>query len=192
MAESSEPTPSSRARALDEAAALGTEPADVLAALRELSAQVGVLQTDLQALRTERRALPATEDDSPGWVDETAGARPAPAWIRSLDSPAVRRTTIPWLLLELAFLAVVAVAAAFAELETAGIIGVMAAAWVLVALVEWANARAARRRAQAAYAPLALSGMGVVSDPSWFAPPVERTMLDEGETTGARLPSAAD
>jgi hypothetical protein len=160
------------------------EPADVLAALRELSAQVGVLQSDVHTLRAERRPLPDADGEAPGWRDEP-GTGPAPAWIRSLDSPSTRRPSVPWLLLELAFLAAVAAAAAFAELETVAIAGVMIGAWVLVALVEWANARAARRRAEAAYAPLGLGGLGIVSDPSWFAPPVERTVLDaEGETTG--------
>jgi hypothetical protein len=191
MAEASEQTEKS-GRVGDETIAVEPEPADVLAALRELSAQVGVLQGDVHSLRAERHALPAVDGERPGWGDDREAVRAAPAWIRSLDSPGVRRPAIPWLLLELAFLAAVATAAAFAELETAAIVGVMAGAWVLVAVVEWVNARAARRRAEAAYAPLALAGV-VVSDPSWFAPPVERTVLDvESETTGARLPSPVD
>ena len=44
---------------------------------------------------------------------------------------------LPRFVLEVAFLALLALAAALAELEPAWIIGVMAVGWGLVALVEW-------------------------------------------------------
>jgi hypothetical protein len=169
--------------------------ADVLDAVRELSAQVAVLQADVHAIRAQARQLPAAARDTPGWEEGPGDARPAVGWVRSLDSPPARRPAIPWLLLEIAFLAAVAVAAAVADLDTAVIVLVMGGAWALVALVEWTAARAARRQAEAAYAPLAALGAGFVSDPSWFAPPVERTALDAVEdnaSTGAKLPAADD
>jgi hypothetical protein len=195
--ERSKPTPASSARELDETASLipdslEPEPADVLAALRELSAQVDLLQGDLHSLRTQAQPLPAAQSDTPGWDDGSGRASSSLGWVRSLDGVSARRPTIPWLLLEVAFLAAVAVAATVAELETVAIIGVMGGAWVLVALIEWVNARAARRQAEAAYAPLAMFGTAFGSDPSWFAPPVERTMLEpvaESEDTSARLPA---
>jgi hypothetical protein len=100
------------------------------------------------------------------------------------------------MLLEIVFLISVAVAAAIAELDVAAIVGVMAAAWLLVALAELAASRAARRRADAVYAQLPGLAPGYPTDPSWFAPPVERTALavadvdtDDGQ---ARLPPPSD
>ena len=88
------------------------------------------------------------------------------------------------MLLELAFLAAVAVGLALADIDAATIVGVMAGAWILVALAEWIGAQAARRRAQAAYAPLPFPGSPASADPSWFAPPLERTTFgDTGELT---------
>ena len=82
-------------------------------------------------------------------------------------------------------------AAAIAELEAPVIVALMVGAWVLVALAEWTAADAARRRAEAAYMPLPGPGQGFASDPSWFAPPVERTVLDvveDEDDTAGRLP----
>jgi hypothetical protein len=83
-------------------------------------------------------------------------------------------------LLELVFLAGVAVACAIAKLDTDVIVAVMAGAWVLVALAEWTAARADRRRAETVYVPLHVTGDAFAEDPAWFAPPVERTSLDVG------------
>jgi hypothetical protein len=44
---------------------------------------------------------------------------------------------VPRFVLEIAFLALLALAAGLAELETQWIIAVMAVGWILVALVEW-------------------------------------------------------
>jgi hypothetical protein len=167
----------------------------VLDAVRELSSQVAALQADVHALRAQARPLPAAASDAPGWDERPGHARSAVGWVRSLDSPPARRPAIPWLLLEISFLAAVAVAAAVAELDTTVIVIVMGGAWALVALVEWTAARAARRQAEAIYAPLAALGAGFVSDPSWFAPPVERTVLDtvtDDVTTDAKLPAAGE
>ncbi len=185
MADPSETTQISPKRDLDDSA-------DVLEAIRELSGRVAGLQTELHALRTQSRSLPSAGAETHGWEQGAAGSGgDTLAWIRSLDSPGPRRPAVPRLLLEVAFLAAVAVAAAIAELEAPVIVALMVGAWVLVALAEWTAARAERRRAEAAYMPLPGPGQGFASDPSWFAPPVERTVLDvvEGaEDTAARLP----
>ena len=93
------------------------------------------------------------------------------------------------------FLVAVAVAAAIAELEAIEIVGVMAAAWLLVALAELVAARAARRRAEMVYAPLPGLTRGYPTDPSWFAPSVERPVLgltEVGEDTQPRLPPPSE
>lgn len=195
MADPSETTRVSGGPALDETASASADPTDVLDAVRELSAQVGSLQSELHALRSQTPSLPAVGTDSPGWEEGPGRARSTPWWVRSLDSPAARRPPVPWLLLEIVFLAAVGVAAAVAELDAPVIVAVMAAAWALVALIEWTAARAARRQAEAAYAPLAALGTSFSSDPSWFAPPVERTILDnvaDSDDTRAKLPAASE
>jgi len=165
--------------------------AEVLEAIRELSGRVAGLQTELHALRAQSRSLPAGAETH-GWEEGAAGSgHDTLEWVRSLDSPGPRHTAVPRLLLEVAFLAAVAVAAAIAELEAPVIVALMVGAWVLVALAEWTAAGAARRQAEAAYMPLPGPGQGFASDPSWFAPPVERTALDvveDGDDTAARLP----
>jgi hypothetical protein len=188
VAEGSEPTPGPFS-ALEETMATA-EPRDVLEAIRELSARVGGLQAEVNALRTQAHPLPDTRADAPGWDGRPQGRRETVAWVRDLESPSSRRPNVPWLLLEITFLAATAVGAAVADLDWAVVVALMAGAWALVALAELAGARAARRRAEAAYAPLAIYGQGLPPDPSWFAPPMERTVLDLGdEDTGTRLPS---
>ena len=186
MADPSETTQVSSGPALDTT--------EVLAAIRDLSAQVGGLQAEVNGLRAQARPLPAKGVDATGWDGEPLRGQGSLAWVREVDSPGFRRQSIPWLLLEITFIAAVAVVATVADLEVAEIVAVMAGAWAIVALAEWASARAARRRVEAAYAPHAAYGAGFSSDPSWFAPPIERTMLDsvDEEDTGARLPPAMD
>ena len=165
--------------------------ADVLDAIRELSGRVAGLQTELHALRAQSRSLPSAGAETHGWEKGATDGEDTLAWIRSLDSPGPRRPAVPRLLLDVAFLAAVAVAAAIAELEAPVIVALMVGAWVLVALAEWTAARAARRRVEAAYMPLPGPGQGFASDPSWFAPPMERTVLDvveDGDDTAAGLP----
>ena len=166
--------------------------ADLLEAIRELSDRVAGLQTELHALRAQSRSLPSAGAETHGWEEGAAGSgRDTLEWVRSLDSPGPRHAAVPRLLLEVAFLAAVAVGAAIAELEAPVIVALMVGAWVLVALAEWTAAGAARRRAEAAYMPLPGPGQGFASDPSWFAPPMERTVLDvveDEDDTAGRLP----
>lgn len=152
---------------------------DVLAAVHALSSQVRALQAELRTIRVQTRSLPTAGSEAPGWDDDGA-YREAPTWVRSLDGPGRRQPPVPRLLLEIVFLAGVAVACAIAKLDDAVIAGVMAAAWILVVLAEWTAARAERRRVETVYVPLQVSGGSIPQDPSWFAPPVERTSLDVG------------
>ena len=155
-------------------------------AIRELSTQVEQLQANVNALRAGTGSLPALSRETSGW---NGGGRDSFAWVRELESPGARHGPVPWLLLEITFLAAVAAGAAVADLSWGAIVAVMAAAWGLVVLAEVAGARSRRHRAEAAYAPVAVYGPGLGSDPSWFAPPIERTVLDAGdEDTGTRLP----
>jgi hypothetical protein len=168
---------------------------DVLAAVHALSSQVRALQAELRTIRVQTRSLPAAGPEAPGWDDGGGGAyQEAPMWVRSLDGPGRRQPAVPRLLLEVVFLAGVAVACAIAKLDTPVIAGVMAAAWVLVVLAEWTAARAERRRVETVYVPLQVSGGSIPQDPSWFAPPVERTSLDVGsdvEDTAAGIENSS-
>ena len=183
MADPSETTQVSREHAV-------TESEELLAAVRALATQVGDLQLELQSLRAQRRSLPPDDAERPGWDDRAPAPRDSVAWVRSLDSPTLRRAAIPWLALELAFLVAVAVLAAVAGLAAPAVAGVMIGAWGLVALAEWISARAARRDEAFVYDVLAPGAAALPEDPSWFDPPIERTALDvaAGESTATRLP----
>ena len=166
------------------------ETRELLDAVRTLAAQVGSLQADVHALRTEGGALPA-QGDAHGWDERPVASQQSPPWVRSLVSPGMRRPGVPWLVLEIAFLVAVAVIAALARLDPVVIVVVMAAAWGLVAAAEWANAREAAKR-EASLLRSGLAAAVVRDDASWFGPPVaapttgRRPVLDD--ETAARLP----
>jgi hypothetical protein len=179
---------------------------ELLGAVRALSAQVGGLQSELQALRAQSRPLPPLVD-APDWDRPPPARRERSAWMRSLDRPGARPPAVPRLLLEVVFLIAVAGAAAIAELDPVVIALLMAAAWALVAVTEWLASRAAQRYAEISALPLAGAGGIFADDPSWFGPPVERTIVEVGEdtqdgiedaeleeatTTPPRLPPRAD
>ncbi len=190
MAEPSETTQISHGPSADETT-VGPETAELLRAIRELSSRVGTLQAEVRALRASSPSLPSTGSEPAGWEDSPGGSRDTLAWVRALDAPAPRGPTIPRFLLEIVFLVGVAVAAAVAELDIEEIAVVMAIAWILVALGEWAAARSARSRSEAAYVALPGVGSNPGTDPSWFAPSVERAVIDRaepGEDTQTKLP----
>jgi hypothetical protein len=161
----------------------GREDAELVDAIRALSAQVGGLQSEVQSLRaqSQSRGLPGTRADAPSWDATAPARRESSPWIRSLDGPGPRAPAVPRLLLEVVFLIAVAAAAAIAELSAPVIIVLMVAAWGLVAASEWMAARAAQRRAEMSLAPLPGGGTVLADDPSWFAPPLERTAFGEVE-----------
>jgi hypothetical protein len=103
--------------------------------------------------------------------------------MRSLDRPGPRPPAVPRLLLEVVFLVAVAGAAVIAELDPVVIGLLMAAAWGLVAVTEWLASRAAGQQAEMSAMPLAGVGGIFADDPSWFGPPVERTIIEAGEDT---------
>jgi hypothetical protein len=193
VADPSETTQISRPPAPDEPTG-STQSSEVLGALRELSAQVGNLRSEVQTLRATSRSLPDGAEPA-GWDDPRRGASDTLTWVRALDAPSQRMPAVPRLLLEIVFLVAVAVGAEIADLDAAEVVVVMGGAWAIVALAEWSGARAARRRAEAVYQPLPGFAPGYPTDPSWFAPPVERTVLDvveAGDDTEAKLPPPTD
>lgn len=180
MAEPSETTVASRTP---------TSESELLGAVRALSEQVGELQAELQSLRSASRPLPPGQADAPGWEVDAPARRDASAWMRSVASPAAARPAVPRLLLEILFLVAVAVLAAVARLDTPLVVVVMAGAWALVALAEWATERSTRLGNEAAFGRYAGPGSG-----SWAAPPraptFEVTAADE--PTPKLPPPAAD
>jgi len=164
---------------------------ELLAAVRALAVQVGGLQAELQTLRAQTRSLPVADAERPGWDDRMPVQQESAAWVRSLDTPRLRRAAVPWLVLEILFLVAVAVLAAVAGLEAPTVAAVMVGAWLLVALAEWTAAQAARRDDALVYGTITPGTPAVSEDPSWFDPPVGRTALeitDARQATGTRLP----
>ena len=189
MADPSETTQVSRAPAEPESQ-------ELLTAVRALATQVGGLQAEVHAMRSQSPSLPAQDGERPGWEDAPAGTlREGGAWVRSLDAPAYRGLSVPWFLLELLFLVAVAVLAVVADLDTPAIVGVMLVAWLVVAAAEWASARSARQQHARAYGPPQPMRPATPDDPSWLEPPSERTSLDVSDapaSTLTRLPPPAE
>ena len=183
MADPSETTQVSREPAEHE-----TE--ELLGAVRTLASQVGSLQDDVVALRQEARGLPAADGERPGWEEGRPAVRESPAWVRSVDSPGSRGVAVPWLLLEIVFLVAVAVLAAVAGLDAPVIAGVMVAAWLLVAIGEWAAARSELREHALVYGASTPPLPGVPDDPLWFDSGADETALDvvPDDRTATRLP----
>jgi hypothetical protein len=166
----------------------------------ELEAALTGLRDEVAALRVELRGagaarLPAEEPT--GWDEPTPAQDPgARAWVGAVGPPTERRASIPRWLPELAFIVAVAVTVTVAELEPLVIVGVMAAAWAIVAVVELALALAEPRVEIAQWTP-APPAPNAPADPSWFSPPVEHTLLDgerppDADTAITRLPAAAE
>jgi hypothetical protein len=168
----------------------------------ELEQALTSLRDEVAALRVELRGVGAVRlpaEEPAGWDEPApipAQDPQARAWVGALGPPAERRASIPRWLPELAFIAAVAVTVAVAELEPLVIVGVMAAAWAIVALVELALALAEPRVDTAQWAP-APPAPSAPADTSWFSPPVEHTLLDgerppDADTAITRLPPAAE
>jgi len=162
--------------------------------LHELASAVAELKAELR--RNAGATLP--RDEAAGWDDEASSAA-THAWVSSLAPARSTPVRIPRLPLELLFLAGAAVLAGVADLEPVEIAAVMAIAWVIVALAEWAGSRGDRMRAQvylsSPAAPPARPA-AATPDPTWFTPPVEHTLLgareDEQATAVAKLPPVED
>jgi hypothetical protein len=157
------------------------EPEQLAEAVRSLSGTVDALRADVKRIGST----------GPLPTDETQQADHS--WVTTVTVPAPRRPAVPRFLLEAIFLVSCAVAAAVASLDALVIAAVMAGAWVLVALIEWAASRADRYEEELIYAPppVPTAPTAPVSDPAWFSPPVEQTMLavdEAGATAVTRLP----
>jgi hypothetical protein len=172
-------------------------PADETA---ELAASVRVLADRIEALQADVRRLcgPGLPSGEPGWdgQDEAPAAAPSYAWVSSVSAPVRRRPSVPRLLLEILFLAAVAAATAVAKLDAPVIAGVMAGAWLLVALIEWAAARAELRSQEVpGFVTPRAAAEPLPADPSWFVAPVEQTLVEpapDSPTAVTRLPPPPD
>lgn len=183
----------------------GYDPARVEEAFAAFAERVGELESvaselraELHSLRSERAAAPrfAAEDwpADPGLPH--AGFVPSPDWVAAVPPPLSRAFAVPRFALEGAFLLAVAVLAGIADLRAAWIVLVMAAAWALVALAEWAAAaKRARWRLDEIALPLAVPGAAADTTGPWDMPVVGATAIEappassESKTIVARLPA---
>lgn len=145
--------------------------------VRELEAVAADLRAELQSLRAERPAPPARFDEE-RWPAEP-GPHLSPDWIAAVPPPLAHGFAVPRLVLEGAFLLLVALFAGLADLSAAWIVLVMVAAWALVVLSEWAAAaKRARWRLDEIAPPLAPDAADTTGP--WDMPVVEATVVDEG------------
>jgi hypothetical protein len=170
--------------------------------VRELELVASELRAELRALRSERRA-PALFVDDEVWPAETgsrAGAGPSPDWIASIPPPLARAFAVPRILLEGAFLLLVALLAGLADLSAAWIVSLMTAAWALVALTEW-SAAAKRARWRLDEIPVHVEppadGAAAESTGPWNMPIVQATVVEapdgsESRTVVTKLPVEPD
>ena len=178
--------------------------------VRELESVAGELRAELHSLRSERAGArrAAAPFERGEFTDEewpvapgsgNAGLGPSPDWVASVPAPLVRPFVVPRIALEGAFLLLVALFAGLADLSATWIIGVMAAAWALVAVSEWAAAaKRARWRLDEVAEPVAVGGESASeSTGPWNLPVVQATAVElpevsESHTVVASLPAEAD
>ena len=159
--------------------------------VHELEVVAGELRAELQSLRAERQQPPPRVDDE-HWPVEP-GAHPSPDWVAAVPPPVVRGVTVPRLVLEGAFLLLVALFAGLADLSTEWIVIVMVAAWALVAVSEWAAAaKRARWRLDEIAPPLAAEAADTTGP--WDMPVVQATVVEsapdpESKTIVTKLPA---
>ena len=149
--------------------------------VRELETELAALKPVAAELRQELRALRAglgstaelEELDEEDWPSENGSGQLHGGFATTLPPPLPRPVVVPRLILETAFLVAAAAVAVLADLEPLWIVAVMAAAWVLVALSEWAAFAKQRRWRLDEVAP----PVGEGGSPAWYVPPVEQTVL---------------
>lgn len=154
--------------------------------VRELESVAGELRAELRSLRAERAVprAPLTRWDGEEWPLEpgpsVAGFGPSPDWVSAVPAPIVRPLTIPRIALEGVFLLLVALFAGLADLSATWIVIVMAAAWALVAVSEWAAAaKRARWRLEAVAPAGEVPGEGAnESTGPWNIPVIEATAIE--------------
>lgn len=163
--------------------------------VRELESVASELRAELHSLRADR-SRPARVDDEV-WPTEHAGAFASPDWVAAVPSPLQRGFTVPRLVLEAAFLLLAGLFAGLADLSTAWIVLVMAAAWSLVALAEWAAAAKRERWHLDEIAPPLGAGEAAETTGPWDMPVVEATVVDAGpdpesKTVVTKLPAEGE
>jgi hypothetical protein len=168
--------------------------------VRELESVASELRSELKAIRAERAAPARYENED--WPADAgvskAGFAPSPDWVAAVPPPFARRPAAPRLVVEGAFLLLVAVLAGLADLAAAWIVLVMAVAWALVALTEWAaDAKRARWRLDEIAPPAGASSEQAADTGPWDMPVVEATVIESGpdpesKTIVAKLPVEPD
>jgi hypothetical protein len=165
--------------------------------VRELESVASELRAELKAVRAERTAPARYVDED--WPAErglsNAGLASSPDWVAAVPPPFARDPAVPRLALEGVFLVLVAVLAGLADLAAAWIVLVMAVAWGLVVLTEWAAAAKRSRWRLEEIAPPADAGSKPGADTTgpWDMPVVEATVVEsspdpESKTIVAKLP----
>lgn len=161
--------------------------------VRELEDVASELRAELQALRAERGA-PRPRPTAPGpehWPLEAGEG--SPDWVAAVPAPLVRANPVPRLVLEGVFLLLVGLFAGLADLAVEWIVLVMAAAWALVVVGEWAAAaRRAHWRLDEVAPPLGEPAAETTGP--WDMPVVEATVVEPGpepesQTIVTKLPA---
>ena len=146
--------------------------------VRELEEIAGELRAELRSLRADRSAPAPARVDDEHWPAES-GTHPSPDWVAAVPPPLARGFTVPRLALEALFLLLVALFAGLANLSTEWIVLVMAAAWTLVVLSEWAAA-AKRARWHLDEIPPPLEAEAADTTGPWDVPIVQATVVESG------------
>ena len=172
--------------------------------VRELESVASELRAELQSLRAERSGPAAAfaNEDWPVEVDLAHVPLPSADWVATVPPPFARVMTVPRLAVEGAFLLLVAGLAGLADLRAGWIVLVMAVAWALVALAEWAaTAKRARWRLDEIAPPILVPGpQAADSTGPWDMPVVDATAVDvqlpappsESKTMVTKLPAGAE
>jgi hypothetical protein len=144
--------------------------------VRELETVASELRAELHSLRADRSPRARVDEV---WPAERTAANASPDWVSAVPAPFQRGFAVPRLALEAAFLLLAGLFAGLADLSTVWIVLVMAVAWSLVALAEWAAAVKRQRWRLDEIAPPLLAGAAETTGP-WDMPVVEATVVDEG------------
>jgi hypothetical protein len=169
--------------------------------VRELESVASELRAELRSLRGERAASGRSEnEDWPLDAAPVGGGLPSADWVATVPPPFARALTVPRLAIEGAFLLLVAGLAGLADLAPGWIVLVMAVAWALVALAEWAAAakRSHWRLDEVAPAVAVPGPDAAESTGPWDRPVVEATAVEsqasdsESKTLVTKLPVEPD
>ena len=169
--------------------------------VQELESVATELRAELRSLRGERAASGRFENEN--WPVDAApvgGGLPSADWVATVPPPLARALTVPRLAIEGAFLLLVAGLAGLADLAPRWIVLVMAVAWALVALAEWAAAakRSHWRLDEVAPAVTVPGPDAAESTGPWDMPVVEATAVEsqasdsESKTVVTKLPVEPD